>query len=152
MNPWQIVRNRPPFRRWRWIGEVMGAVDAVPHERHLGQALVEHSRPHAVTEAGVVAVAERSQQSSRALAACTAGRPKAERCGARGRRERIRRPPGQLLLVLGVEGVPLLMGPAVHAHLVSAAHDPGDLVRSLLAEPSFDEHCRGQPSPLEDVE
>src|SRR5437899_12551772 len=106
----------------------MGAVHAVPHERNLGEARLQDRRAHAVAEAGGVAVAERDEEVGGPLAACPARRAEPERDDAGGARQRVGGPSRQLLLFFTVEGVPLLVGPAVHPELVAAAHDVGYLV------------------------
>ena len=68
-----------------------------------------------------------------------AGRPEAERPDAGGLRQRRRGPLGERLLGRGVELLPHLVGPAVHAELVAVPHDVGDRGGMVDAVPAFDE-------------
>src|SRR5437763_3744712 len=69
-----------------------------------------------------------------------------------GGRQGVGRPPRQLLLFVGVEGVPLFVRPSVHADLVAAAGNLGDLLGALLSVTPLDEHRRRQSPPFEHVE
>jgi len=67
------------------------------------------------------------------------GGAKAARTNSGGTFERKSCLPRQLRLACRIELMPFLMNPTVHAELVPAARNLGDLGRMMLAVPAFDE-------------
>ena len=106
----------------------------------------------AVVQTRVVAVAEIEQDAFGRGAAAATGCAKAARSHPGGGFERVGRASREIGFGGGIERVPGLVQPAVHAELVAARGDLAHGVRMLHAVPTFDEEGRAQRAALEQRE